>query len=124
MGRPARISPSLPRLTVSAGFLMPVKNYSISAIVRDVAGNVNSTPLHFISSGKLRGRRDQYVLCWESPTLVWSPMASYPLVVQAQLRMPVRAPLVVSLMVDFYIDNNKVGSSLNAVQVALFQTDY
>ena len=24
------------------------KNYSISAIVRDVAGNVNSTPLHFI----------------------------------------------------------------------------
>ena len=59
-----------------------VKNYSISAIVRDVAGNVNSTPLHFISVENYEGGGISMSLLGESNFSVESN-GQLPLVVQA-----------------------------------------
>ena len=58
------------------------KNYSISAIVRDVAGNVNSTPLHFIQIENYDGGGISMSLLGESNYSVESD-GQLPLVVQA-----------------------------------------
>ena len=96
-----------------------VKNYSISAIVRDVAGNVNSTPLHFISVENYEGGGISMSLLGESNFSVESN-GQLPLVVQASSASGEGSNSGIA-QVDFYIDNKKVGSAKNSTG-NLFQT--
>ncbi len=96
-----------------------VKNYSISAIVADVAGNVNSTPLHFITVDNYVGGGISMSLLGESNFSVESN-GQLPLVVQASSASSGGSNSGIA-QVDFYIDNQKVGSSINSTG-NLFQT--
>ena len=90
-----------------------VKNYTISAIVRDVAGNINTTPLNFVEVSNYDGAGISLAFQGDSNYSIESN-GLLPLIVEATSDAGVE-------VVDFFIDNQKVGSAVNDAG-SLFQT--